>query len=68
EPALQGGMLLGASGGVIGPGIFAAYVAQAYAFNLTAALAFRRYGLLAPVLLRLAYYLVWHVAYGNFLA
>lgn len=68
EPALQGGALLAASAGSLGAGPFVAYVVQAYAFNLTAAACFRRYGLLAPILLRLAYYLVWHVAYGNFLA
>ena len=68
EPVLQGGALLGASGGALGPGVFAAYVVHAYAFNFTAAACFRRYGLLAAILVRLAYYLVWHVGYGNFLA
>ncbi len=68
EPLLQGGSLLGASDGAIGPGTFAAYVAHAYAFNFAAAACFRRYGLLAAVLVRLAYYLIWHVGYGNFLA
>jgi hypothetical protein len=29
---------------------------------------FRRAGLLAPVVVRLVYYLVWHVGYGNVLA
>jgi hypothetical protein len=68
EPLMQGGMLLGASGGALGPGVAAAYVIHAYAFNFAAAVSFRRYGLLAAVLVRLAYYLVWHVGYGNFLA
>ncbi|CAA9549924.1 MAG: hypothetical protein AVDCRST_MAG88-691, partial [uncultured Thermomicrobiales bacterium] len=54
EPVLQGGSLLGASSGAIGPGTFAAYVVHAYAFNFTAAICFRRYGLLAAVLVRLA--------------
>jgi hypothetical protein len=26
---------------------------------------FRRYGLLAPILVRLGHYMVWHVVYGN---
>jgi hypothetical protein len=30
-------------------------------------MSFRRYGLLAPVAVRLGNYMVWHVAYGNFL-
>ena len=66
EPALRGGMLPGGERGAIGPGIVVAYIIRAYAFNLTAALAFRRHGLLAAALPRPACYLVWHVAYGNF--
>ncbi|MDQ4099291.1 MAG: hypothetical protein M3121_02180 [Chloroflexota bacterium] len=68
EPALQGGQLLAESDGTLGPGVFIAYVAHAYVFNFAAAVSFRRYGLLAAVLVRLAYYLVWHIGYGNFLA
>jgi hypothetical protein len=68
EPVLQGGALLAESEGAIGPWVFAAYVVHSYAFNLAAATCFRRYGLLAAVLVRLAYYLVWHILYGNFLA
>jgi len=40
---------------------------HSYAFNFAAAVSFRRFGLLAAVLVRLGNYLVWHVAYGNFL-
>lgn len=67
EPALQGG-LLSESDGALGPGVFVVYVAHAFAFNLAAAAGFRRYGLLAAVLVRLSYYLIWHIGYGNALA
>ena len=67
EPLLQGVPLLVLSAGAIGPAAFAAYAAHGYAFNLAAAVGFRRAGLLAPVLVRLGDYLVWHVLYGNFL-
>ena len=38
-----------------------------YALNLSQAVMFRRYGFLASIILRVAMYLVWHVAYGNFI-
>lgn len=38
-------------------------VAETYAFNLTQATFFRRFGYLAAILLRVAYYFVWHVLY-----
>jgi hypothetical protein len=38
-----------------------------YAFNLTQAVMFRRYGVLAAIIVRVAMYLVWHVGYGNFI-
>jgi hypothetical protein len=65
---LQGVPLLVLSQGAISAGAFAAYAVHSFALNLTAAISFRRYGLLAAVLVRLVYYLVWHVGYGNFLA
>lgn len=65
EPALQGGLLLAESDGALGPGVFVVYVLHAFAFNLVAAASFRRYGLLAAVLVRLTYYLIWHIGYGN---
>ena len=69
EPGItQGPSVLAQTNGAIGPGVFAAYAVHSYAFNFAAAVSFYRYGLLAPVLVRLAYYLVWHVGYGNFLA
>ena len=55
------------SGSLIGPAAFAAYAFHSYAFNFAAAATFRHYGLLAPVLVRLGNYAVWHVLYGNFL-
>ena len=66
EPAMQGVPLLILSNGAIGPAAFAAYALHSYAFNFAAAVSFRRSGLLAPVLVRLGNYLVWHVVYGNF--
>jgi hypothetical protein len=65
---LQGVPLLVLSEGAISAGVFAAYAVHSFTLNFTAAVSFRRYGLLAAVLVRLAYYLVWHVGYGNFLA
>ena len=38
-----------------------------YAMNLAQAVVFRRYGFLTSIILRVAMYLVWHVAYGNFI-
>jgi hypothetical protein len=67
EPALQGIPLMILSDGAIGPAAFAAYALHSYAFNFAAAVTFRRYGLLAPVLVRQGNYLIWHVLYGNFL-
>jgi hypothetical protein len=67
EPGpVQGIPLLILANGAIGPAAFAAYALHSYAFNFAAAVSFRRYGLLAPVLVRLGNYLVWHVLYGNF--
>jgi hypothetical protein len=53
EPATQGIPLLILANGAIGPAAFAAYALHGYAFNFAAAVSFRRYGLLAPVLVRL---------------
>jgi hypothetical protein len=66
EPCIQGIPLMILSNGAIGPAAFGAYVIHSYAFNFTAGVSYRRYGLLAPVLVRLGNYLIWHVAYGNF--
>ena len=66
EPALALATLPPVAGGAIGPVAFAVLAGNGYAVNLAAAVAFRRGGLLAPILLRLGNYLVWHVGYGNF--
>ena len=66
EPTTQGISLYVLANGAIGLAAFAAYLVHSYAFNFTSAVSFRRYGLLAPVLVRLGNYLVWHVLYGNF--
>ena len=39
----------------------------ALSLNFAQVLFYRRYGLVASVLVRQADYLVWHIAYGNFL-
>ena len=38
-----------------------------YAMNFSQAIFSRRYGFLASIIPRVAMYLVWHVAYGNFI-
>ena len=68
EPALQGTSVLALAEGAIGPGVFAAYVVESFSHNFASAVLFRRYGLLAAILVRLGYYLIWHVGYGNFFA
>ena len=60
----QGPSVLAQTKGALGPGVFATYAVHSYAVNFAAAVSFYRYGLLAAVLVRLAYYLVWHVGYG----
>jgi hypothetical protein len=70
EPLLQGGGVIALGGGdkaSLFVSQFLPYLAIAYPLNLAAAFAYRRGGLLSPILLRMAYYLVWHVIFGNFL-
>jgi hypothetical protein len=43
------------------------YMLTALPENILAVVFFRRYGLLAPIPLRLGEYVVFHVLYGNFL-
>jgi hypothetical protein len=40
-------------------------VGPLFAANIIAAYIFRKYGFLAPLLMRLSFYLVWHIAYGG---
>lgn len=49
------------------PGAMGMTFAVAYAANLTGAHLFRRFGFLAALLLRLSYYLVWHIIGAGFL-
>ena len=67
EPLLQGVGLFVMGGGVITVGMLAAYMVTALALNFAQVLFYRRYGLVASVLIRQADYLAWHIAYGNFL-
>jgi hypothetical protein len=66
EPALALAVLLGSSaGGALN--LFALGVNAAISFgcNVSAAVLFRRYGLLAPILVRVGTYMVWHVFFGT---
>ena len=36
--------------------------------NVVSAYLYRRYGFLAPVVMRLSFYLVWHIIYGGLIA
>jgi hypothetical protein len=66
EPLTQGIAVVASAGGAIGPLAIGLYAVHGFGFNFTAAVLFRRYGLLAPILVRLGNYMVWHVIYGNF--
>jgi hypothetical protein len=66
EPLLQGTTVVMAAEGTIGPLAIGLYAVHGFAFNFTAVALFRRYGLLAPILVRLGHYMIWHVLYGNF--
>ena len=67
EPLLQGVGLFVMGGGGVTAGMLAAYMVTALSLNVTQVLFYRRYGLVASVLVRQADYLVWHIVYGNFL-
>jgi len=47
-------------------GMIAAAFVPDLLLNLTQVVMFRRYGFVAAIATRVAFYLVWHVAYGNF--
>jgi hypothetical protein len=47
----------------VGAPIFAVAFAHGFALNLAQATLFRRYGFVASIVLRLGFYLVWHVVY-----
>jgi hypothetical protein len=65
ESALQGPAILAAAEGAVDPLAFGLYALHNFGFNFAAAVLFRRYGLLAPVFVRLGDYMVWHVLFGN---
>lgn len=65
EPLLQGPAIVAQADGAIAPLTIALYASHSFSFNFGAAVLFRRYGLLAPVLVRLGNYMIWHVLYGN---
>ena len=48
----------------IGYGIMAAVFVQDYALNIIEAWLFRKYGYLTPILMRIFFYLFWHVLWG----
>jgi hypothetical protein len=58
EPLQQTSVVSG-----IGPVVFGAVVGRGFALNLVEALCFRRYGFIAPIVVRETFYLVWHVLY-----
>jgi hypothetical protein len=66
EPVTQGVFLTLGSGGAVTPLMLAAYLPTAIANNAAAVVLFRRYGFVASLLVRQGEYLIWHIAYGNF--
>lgn len=69
EPLLQGGGLIGLSAGdktALFFGQFLPYFATAYPMNLAACLFFGRSGFLSAIIVRIGFYIVWHIVYGNF--
>ena len=67
EPLLQGVGLTLASDGAVTPLVLGAYMLTAIPHNLASIVIYRRFGLLASILVRQSYYLVWHILYGNVL-
>jgi len=67
EPVGQGVFLFLGGGGVITPLMLGTYLVTALPENILAVLFFRRYGLMAPLALRMSEYLIFHILYGNFL-
>ncbi len=70
EPVLQGGGLISLSSGdrtALFLGQFLPYFVTAYPMNLAACLFFGRSGFLSAIMVRVGFYVVWHIIYGNFL-
>lgn len=68
EPATQGPSVVatataaGASLSVLG---IALYAVHGFSLNFSMAVMFRRYGLLAAILVRVGDYLIWHILFGH---
>ena len=45
--------------------VFSTVIGSLFISNVIAAYLFRRYGFLAPVVMRLSHYLIWHIIYGG---
>ena len=45
--------------------VMAVYALELYALNFTQAAFFRKYGFLAAILIRVGFYMVWHVVYAH---
>jgi len=71
EPLTQGvGILLLQKGGKFLSLLlsqFLPYFLTSFPLNFSQALFFRRYGFLSSFIVRLGYYLIWHIVYGNFI-
>lgn len=70
EPLLQGGGMIAMAPGNAGELLltqFVPYFVTSYPMNLAACLSLRRSGFLSPIAVRMGFYAVWHIAYGNFL-
>ena len=65
EPLQQGPDVIAAAGGSITMLGLALYAVHSFSFNFSAAVLFRRYGLLAPILIRVGNYLIWHILFGH---
>jgi hypothetical protein len=48
---------------ILSPGVASILAAEYFAINLTQAYFFRKYGFLAAILVRVGFYVVWHVLY-----
>jgi hypothetical protein len=60
---------LHASPPIATPGIFVQWALQPlFVSNVVSAYVFRRYGFIAPLVMRLCFYLVWHILYGGLLS
>lgn len=66
EPLLQGTSIVMLAEGAIPTPVVVMYAIESFAHNFASAYLFRRYGLLAAILVRLGHYMVWHVVFGNF--